>query len=92
MHWRAISRDVHVNRAGAPIAIGAAAGAALIYGDGGVAYISRERLSSAAGDLVFSLGEVRDQHDGAMRLRYYARVWQRQADGWRIVFDEIADS
>jgi hypothetical protein len=23
------------------------------------------------------------------RLRYYARIWQRRPDGWRIVFDEI---
>jgi hypothetical protein len=39
--------------------------------------------------MVFSLGEARDTHEGAERLRYYARIWQRRPEGWRIVFDEI---
>jgi hypothetical protein len=48
-----------------------------------------KREAALSGDMVFSMGEVRDVHEGAERLRYYARIWQRRADGWRIVFDEI---
>jgi hypothetical protein len=39
--------------------------------------------------MVFSLGEVRDLHEGVERLRYYARIWQRRPEGWSVVFDEI---
>jgi ketosteroid isomerase-like protein len=47
------------------------------------------REASEAGDLVFTMGEVRDQIDGTERLRYFARIWQHQGGEWRIVFDEI---
>lgn len=86
---RSLGHDVRVNRPGAPAAIGRAAGVALFSADGQVAYTSLRREASSAGDMVFSLGEVRDQHEGAERLRYYARIWQKRPEGWRIVFDEI---
>lgn len=86
---RSLGHDVRVNRPGAPAAIGRGAGVALFVADGQVSYQSLRREASSAGDMVFSLGEVRDQHEGVERLRYYARFWQRRAEGWRIVFDEI---
>jgi len=87
---RLLADDAHVNRVGVPAAIGREASAALIAADGGVGYTSVQREASSAGDMVFSLGEVRDQHDGVERLRYYARIWQLRREGWRVVFDEIA--
>ena len=39
--------------------------------------------------MVFSLGEARDAFEGKERVRYYARIWQHRAQGWRLVFDEI---
>ncbi|WP_395645372.1 hypothetical protein [Terricaulis sp.] len=86
---RSLAHDARVNRPGAPAAIGRAASAALVAADGQLAYASLRRDASSAGDMVFSLGEVRDQHEGAERLRYYARIWQKRPEGWRIVFDEI---
>lgn len=84
-----LAHDARVHRPGAPRAIGRADAAALLAQDGGVAYNSIRREASSAGDMVFTLGEARDQHEGAERLRYYARIWQRRPEGWRLVFDEI---
>ena len=86
---RSLDANAHVDRGGAPAAIGRDAAAALIANDGPVAFTSLRREGSEFGDMVFSLGEVRDQHEGAARLRYYARIWQKRPEGWRIVFDEI---
>lgn len=86
---RRLADDTHVNRPGAAAAIGHEAGAALVAADGPLTYASLRREAAASGDMVFSLGEVRDRHEGAERLRYYARIWQKRAEGWRIVFDEI---
>lgn len=87
---RRLAEDARVNRPGAPPAVGRAAAAELVVADGGVAYRGLRREASSGGDMVFSLGEARDRRDGAERLRYYARIWQRQPEGWRLVFDEIA--
>ena len=66
-----------------------AAAVALVLADGGVGYRALRQEAASSGDMVFTLGEVRDQHEGAERLRYYARIWQRRPEGWRVVFDEI---
>ncbi|MGE0741116.1 MAG: hypothetical protein AB7O98_07215 [Hyphomonadaceae bacterium] len=86
---RVVAHDVRLNRPGAEAAIGRAAAVALLTADGEVAFGPIRRDASEAGDMVFSLGEARDQSNGAARLRYYARIWQRRPEGWRIVFDEI---
>lgn len=86
---RSLAHDARVNRPGAPAGVGRAASAALVAADGQVVYTALRREASSAGDMVFSMGEVRDQHEGAQRLRYYARIWQKRPEGWRIVFDEI---
>ena len=86
---RFLANDARVNRVGAGAAVGRQASAALIEADRGVGYTSLQREASSAGDMVFSLGEVRDRQEGAERLRYYARVWQLRPEGWRLVFDEI---
>lgn len=85
-----LAPDVRVNRPGAPPAIGAEAGEALFAAGADANMTALHREAAASGDMVFSLGEVRDRHEGVERVRYYARIWQRRAEGWRIVFDEIA--
>jgi ketosteroid isomerase-like protein len=84
-----LAHDARVNRPFAAAAIGRAAAVALMTTDGEANYRSLRREAASSGDMVFSLGEIRDQHEGAERLRYYARIWQRRPEGWRIVFDEI---
>lgn len=84
---RHLAPDVRVNRVGAPAGVGEAALA--LFRAEGAGFTPLKHEASADGDMVFSFGEVRDVHEGAERLRYYARVWQRRPDGWKIVFDEI---
>ena len=67
-------------------AIGAEAiTAALETGPRGIAFHQLRSEASAAGDMVFTLGEAR--WDGGSGI--YGRIWARQAEGWRIVFDQI---
>lgn len=84
-----LAPDARVNRPFAAPAVGRAAASALAAQDGAARFAPLRRDASAAGDMVFSMGEVRDQHEGGERLRYYARIWQLRPEGWRIVFDEI---
>jgi ketosteroid isomerase-like protein len=86
---RRLADDARVNRPDAAAAVGRAAAEALVAADGPVAYASLRREAASSGDMVFTLGEVRDQREGAERLRYYARIWQKRPEGWRVVFDEI---
>jgi ketosteroid isomerase-like protein len=86
---RRLAHNARVNRPGAPAAVDRAAAVALVLADGGVGYRALRAEAASSGDMVFTLGEVRDQHQGVERLRYYARIWQRRPEGWRIVFDEI---
>jgi ketosteroid isomerase-like protein len=84
-----LSADARVNRAGQRPAAGQPAAADLMSKDGDVSFTFLTRESSSSGDLVFTLGEARDQLDGQERLRYSARVWQLKPEGWRLVFDEL---
>jgi len=84
-----LAGDARVNRPGEPVAFSREASRALMAADGGARFHALRREASSYGDMVFSMGEVRDMHQGAERVRYYARIWQRRRDGWRVVFDEI---
>jgi len=84
-----LSDDARVNRAGAPPAIGREAAAALMAQDPAMQFSIISTTASRAGDLVFTLGEAHWSADGADKRGYYARIWQRQREGWRLVFDEI---
>jgi len=84
-----LADDTRVHRPFAARGIGIAAAAALLAADGATSFAPLRREAALSGNMVFSMGEVRDLHEGAERLRYYARIWQRRPDGWRIVFDEI---
>ncbi|MES1202429.1 MAG: DUF4440 domain-containing protein [Pseudomonadota bacterium] len=83
-----LAANAHVDRAGAPPAVGAAAVAAF-RGDGNVAFSFQRAEASIAGDLVFTFGEAHWRTENAGKRGYYARIWQCQRDGWRLVFDEI---
>lgn len=84
-----LAEDARVNRPYEPAAVGGSAAARLMTADSGARFTALRREASSGGDMVFSTGEVRDTTDGVERLRYYARIWQWQPEGWRIVFDEI---
>lgn len=45
--------------------------------------------ASQAGDLVWTYGVMDWSGIGGETKGHYVRVWQRRADGWRIVFDEL---
>lgn len=45
--------------------------------------------ASEAGDLVWTYGVMDWSGIGGETKGHYVRVWQRRADGWRIVFDEL---
>lgn len=44
---------------------------------------------SAAGDLAFTYGEANWEADGRPRSGHFARIWQRRAGAWKLVFDEL---
>jgi ketosteroid isomerase-like protein len=84
-----LAHDARVNRPFAAAAVGRAASVTLMSADGETTCVPLRREAASSGDMVFSLGEARDRHEGVERLRYYARIWQRRPEGRRIVFDEI---
>jgi ketosteroid isomerase-like protein len=84
-----LAESARVNRVGVAPAVGRADAEPLMRRDGAAKARTLLREASQAGDLVFTMGEMRDQSDGSERLRYFARIWQHQSGEWRIVFDEI---
>lgn len=84
-----LAPDARLHRPFVERGIGQAAAAALLAADGATSFVALRREASTAGDFVFSMGEARDRYEDALRLRYYARIWQLRPEGWRIVFDEI---
>lgn len=48
--------------------------------------------ASAAGDLAWTYGAARWMADGAERRGHYVRIWRNDADGWRLLFDELLDA
>lgn len=45
--------------------------------------------ASEAGDLVWTYGPAGWTREGQARRGHYVRLWQRQADGWRIVLAQL---
>jgi ketosteroid isomerase-like protein len=63
---------------------------ALETGPRAITFKQLQSHASAAGDLVFTLGEARWQDDtGVDGSGLYGRIWSYTSDGWRIVFDQI---
>lgn len=86
-----LASDAHVYRAGRPRAYGGAAAVAnMSFPDGVVAYDLVRVESSAAGDLVFTAGDATWRREGQPRTGHFMRIWQYRAEGWRIVYDQLA--
>lgn len=85
-----LAPDAHVYRPGRPRAVGGSDARANIAFP---ASPSARRLTraeaSAAGDMVFTLGEANWAEEGQERRGFFARVWQLRPDGWRIVYDHL---
>jgi ketosteroid isomerase-like protein len=45
--------------------------------------------ASQAGDLVWTYGSAHWGAGAEAKRGHYARIWQKRAEGWRLVFDEI---
>ncbi len=85
-----IATDAHVYRAGqAPAYGGAESAARMSYPNGEVSYRTIRAEGSAAGDMVFTLGEAGWVRDGAPRQGFFGRIWQYRPEGWRIVYDQL---
>jgi ketosteroid isomerase-like protein len=82
-----LAADAQVYRATQPI--DSAPAENFVFPGAEMAYAVRRVEASAAGDLVFTLGEVRFTFNGQERQGQYARIWQYRADGWRIVYDQL---
>jgi ketosteroid isomerase-like protein len=82
-----LAADAQVYRIGQSLAVDPRAGFAA---PAGVSYQIVRAEGSAAGDLVFTLGEAAwTGDDGQARRGLFARIWQYRAEGWRIVHDQI---
>ena len=82
--WLHFAPDARVARTRAAIAIGAANG-----GPSDVTYRISRVEASAGGDLVMVLGEASWSANGRAVNSIYARMWQRQPDGWRVLYDQL---
>lgn len=45
--------------------------------------------ASAAGDLAWTYGMAQWETGGAVKRGHYVRIWRDDADGWRLLFDEL---
>ena len=84
-----LAPDARVVRSRSALASGADASAALAGPAEQVRYEVLRTEASAAGDLVMVLGIAHWTADGAERSGPYARMWQHQANGWRVVYDQV---
>lgn len=80
-----LAADAQVYRPGRP---GAGADG-FTYPNAEIAYRLTRVEASAAGDLVFTLGEAEWSRDGEARSGFFARIWQYRPQGWRIVYDQL---
>jgi ketosteroid isomerase-like protein len=53
---------------------------------------ARSGAVSGAGDLGWTWGDASWTDMGEARRGHYVRVWQKRADGWRLVFDQLLTS
>jgi ketosteroid isomerase-like protein len=84
-----LALEARVVRSREALASGADAAAALAVPAEQVRYEVLRTEASAAGDIVMVLGQAHWTADGEERSGPYARVWQHQANGWRIVYDQV---
>lgn len=87
---RRLATDAQVYRPRTPRAAGAAAPAAFMLPAPDLRFTLMRTEASAAGDLAFTLGEAHWTVDGQERRGVFARIWQHQGQGWRIVYDQLS--
>jgi len=88
---RYLAPGAHVYRTGRARAYGGAESEAnLVHPAADVSYVRSRTEASSGGDLVFTLGEAHWTLNGEAKQGFYARIWQYNASGWRIVYDQIA--
>jgi ketosteroid isomerase-like protein len=88
---RYLAPGAHVYRTARARAYGGPeAEANLIQPSADVSYVHRRTEASSGGDLVFTLGEAHWTLNGEAHQGFYARIWQYNASGWRIVYDQLA--
>jgi ketosteroid isomerase-like protein len=85
-----LAQDAHVYRPGRANAIGGEAARANFAFPADMAHMLVRTEASAAGDLVFTLGEASYVRDGQPRRGFFARIWQHRPEGWRIVYDQLS--
>lgn len=83
-----LAADARVVRSREALATGADASAALAVPAEQVRYEVLRTEASAAGDLVMVLGLAHWTADGRQLSGPYARMWQHQATGWQVVYDQ----
>jgi ketosteroid isomerase-like protein len=87
---RFLAADGRLMRAGPQPAVGAAAWAPILAA--GPERIDTAPLGggcSAAGDLAFTYGAARWRKGEARIEGHYVRIWQRRAEGWKLVVDNL---
>jgi ketosteroid isomerase-like protein len=85
-----LAPDAHVYRRDQSRAYGgASAQAALLTPSAQVSTHLVRAEGSAAGDMVFTLGEARWQDEAGPKQGFFTRIWQHRAGGWRIVYDQL---
>ena len=90
---RVLAADGRVMRAGPQPAVGAAAWTpVLAAGPETIETAPLGGAASAAGDLAYTYGTARWQRGGAPVSGHYVRIWQRRADGWRLIVDNVIAS
>ncbi|MCE9523678.1 MAG: DUF4440 domain-containing protein [Alphaproteobacteria bacterium] len=85
-----LSNDARLMGSPAQPAVGAGAFSAELDRRGAtIAFKPLGGRASKAGDLVFTYGNASWTRETDVRRGHYVRIWQRQSQGWKLVFDEI---
>lgn len=78
-----IAPDARVFRTRQSMALGA------FEAPAGINYRVSRIEAPAGGDLVMVLGEASWSAEGQAVSSLYARMWQRRAEGWRVIYDQL---
>lgn len=88
---RFLAPDGRLMRVGPQPAIGPAAWAPILAsGPDTIETVPLGGDASAAGDLAYTYGKASWRTDGGAAVTgHYVRIWQRRADGWRLIVDNL---
>lgn len=86
----AVADDTRVMGLGTPLTLGReAVAAALAARPAGMTAEPVGGGASAAGDFGYTYGHARWSTANGPKRGHYVRLWQKRADGWRLIFDEV---